>query len=535
MLGLAISCGSKLATIHLSGCFRIETADGHHVPMVSAKGQGLIALLAVSPYGERSRQWLQAKLWSDRSPEQASGSLRQELAQIRNLLEKAGIGLTADRHRVALDLQTVKILRGGPGEFLEGLDVRDSEFDLWLVAERMRDEGDDRAPGAAPHRTIPPQPWTIWIALSQASQGLSGWIERLFSDTVARTLRELFQVPVQIGSPDNSSGQVSVIEVQCFDAAPGAIDLRVTLSHPTPRHQIWSGHLVFDPDQGRAIHRTDTLGLINELIGGFDDVLRLQGTGEPSDDPDRLCRAGIAAMFTMQRHKLIEADALFARAFDLAPRGTYLAWRAQLKTIQKVERHSDDIAALKEEGRFLAARALELEPNNSVVLAALSNTHGQLLAEHDRSRFLAERSVLLNPANPMAWWALSSSNVYTRHLDNAYQCAATGRKLSLLSPHRFWWDNQLFASSLVLGRLDEALHFCKLAHAENPSFRPPLRYLIGLHAHQGRLDDAMDAADRLKAIEPDFEIARLTQDGDYPASLLHRAPGLDVRTINALI
>ena len=84
------------------------------MPGVSAKGQGLIALLATSPKGERTRQWLQAKLWSDRGPEQASGSLRQELAQIRNLLEKAGIGLTADRHRVALDLQTVKILRGGP-------------------------------------------------------------------------------------------------------------------------------------------------------------------------------------------------------------------------------------------------------------------------------------------------------------------------------------------------------------------------------------------------------------------------------------
>ena len=528
--------GSNPATIILNGCFRIETADGKAVPVKSAKGQGLLALLATNPRGERSRQWLQSRLWSDRAPDQASGSLRQELAQIRKVLDPAGIRLMADRHRVWLDLRTVTILGGGGEDFLEGIDVRDSEFDLWLLAQRMRQMPDPGHPAPSVPTPAPQAPdgWTIAITPPEGSAGVIRWAEHLFADAVARTLREIFSAPVLIGPAPETGGRLSVIEVQCFAPAPGRMELRLTLNHPAPRRQIWSGHRIVPLDGAPITQRAETLGLVSDLIDVLDDILAPR-CGAVSDDPDQLCRAAIRAMFSMQRQRLLQADAMLARAFDLAPRGIYLAWRAQIKAIQKVERHCADVQGLRDQARQLVAQALELEPNNSMVLAALANTHGQLLAEHDRSRVLAERSVLLNPANPMAWWALSSANVYTGHAERAYDCAMTGRRLSALSPHRFWWNNQQFGASLALGRLEEALHFCKLAHAENPGFRPPLRYLIGLYAHAGEFDKALEASRRLKEIEPDFEILRLVRDRDYPASLLHRAPGLDIDQVRALI
>lgn len=522
--------GSKPATINLNGCFRIETADGREVPVKSAKGQGLLALLATNPKGERSRQWLQAKLWSDRSPDQASGSLRQELAQLHKVLDPAGIGLAADRQRVWLDLRTVAVLSGRGDEFLEGLDVRDSEFDLWLVTQRMHQVDTPRATPAP----VVPDAWTIAITPSDSASGQSRWVERLFADALVRTLREMFSASVIVGPVPKADGRLSVVEVQCFAPLPDTVELRVSLNHPTAGRQVWSGHRVLALDGTPVADRVETLSLVSDLIDALDDVLAPRSDTMP-DDPDQLCRAAVRAMFSMQRHKLIEADSMLARAFDLAPRGTYLAWRAQIKAIQKVEKHASDHQALREEARQLIAQAIELEPNNSVVLAALANTHGQLLAEDARSLVLAERSVRLNPANPMAWWALSSASVYTSRPERAYDCAVRGRRLSALSPHRFWWNNQQFGASLVLGRLEEALHFCELAHAENPGFRPPLRYLIGLYAHNKRFGEAMDASLRLKDIEPDFEVVQLLKDKSYPASLLHRAPGLDIDQVRAVM
>lgn len=530
-----MSDGSKPATINLNGCFRIEDADGNNVPLKSAKGQGLLALLATNPKGERSRQWLQAKLWSDRSADQASGSLRQELAQLHKVLEPTGIVLMADRHRVWLDLRTVTVLMGGDGEFLEGIDVRDSEFDLWLVAQRTR-EAD--APHVAPaiRNTAPSHSysWTIAIVWPGSSSGLSHWMERLFADALAQTLRETFSAPVLLGSAPVVGGPLSVIEVEGFVSAPDILYFRVSLNHPTPQRQVWSGHCNLRLNGISIPNQADMVSLVSELIDALDDIVVPRCSTVP-DDPDQLCRAAIRSIFSMESIKLVQADAMLAKAFVLAPRGAYLAWRAQIKAIQKVEKHCSDYQSLRDEARQLIAQALELEPNNSMVLALLANTCGQLLTEDGRSQVLAERSVLLNSANPMAWWALSSANVYTNRSKQAYDCAVVGQRLSTLSPYRFWWDNQRFGASLVLGRVEEALRFCELAHAENPHFRPPLRYLIGLYANQKRFDEAMHASLRLKEIEPDFEIVQLVKDRSYPASLLHRTPGLDIDQVQMLL
>lgn len=534
--------GPKPGLIKLNGCFRIETADGKAVALRSSKGQALVALLATSRNGERSRSWLQAKLWSDRSPDQASGSLRQEVAQVRKILATAGIGLVSDRHRIALDLDSVAIQSDGPNEFLEGLDVRDSEFDLWLVTERMRRDTDNQhAPDGQRSRDPvgpvpePPQDWTISITSPVGSTGIVRWFEGLVSDVVARMLREIFCATITLGPVAQTKCRLSVIEVQCFAPTPDSVELRMTLNHPTPQRQIWSGHHAFVLQGARITEQVEDLDLFDALINAFDDMLAPRQGGRPQDDPDQLCRLAVRNMFSMQKQKLVEADEMLKRAFDLNPRGIYLAWRAQIKTIQKVERHGDDPAALKEEGWQLGARALELEPNNSMVLSALSNTFGQLLSEHGKSRLLAERSVRLNPANPMAWWALSSSSVYTGQPAKAYDCAARGQRLSVMSPYRFWWYNQRFGASLVLGRIEEAMHFCEAAHLENPVFRPPLRYLIGMYAHQERFDEAVAVVDRLKRMEPEFEVGQLIGDGDYPASLLRRAPGLAIDKVGAML
>ena len=126
--------------IVLSGRFAVVSPGAGNLTPVGAKSQALLAMLASSPDRTRTRRWLAEKLWSDRGPDQASGSLRQALTDIRATLGVHSGLLGADRQKVWLDETrvAVQMTEAPHPEFLEGIDVRDPEFGVWLRMERLR-------------------------------------------------------------------------------------------------------------------------------------------------------------------------------------------------------------------------------------------------------------------------------------------------------------------------------------------------------------------------------------------------------------
>ena len=135
------------------GGFELHGADGSDLSPPGKKLRALIALLALAPPAGWPRQRLAALLWGDRDEEQARGSLRQALAELRRILGESV--LLADREMVAFD---PAILRSDAVEFarlaaagelaeaaalyrhdlLDGVALPDSAFDDWLVVERTR-------------------------------------------------------------------------------------------------------------------------------------------------------------------------------------------------------------------------------------------------------------------------------------------------------------------------------------------------------------------------------------------------------------
>lgn len=139
----------------LLGAFRLMAPNGERIEVASKKGVALIATLAMSPEGERTRGWLQDKLWGTREQAQAQSSLRRELSNLRKALNLSGVHLLICEHdRVKLDLKYIrvdarKLATGNPltsgspgfdlGEFLEGFDVAGEEgFEEWLREQRNR-------------------------------------------------------------------------------------------------------------------------------------------------------------------------------------------------------------------------------------------------------------------------------------------------------------------------------------------------------------------------------------------------------------
>lgn len=180
---------SGIYSVRLLGTFRLEGMDGARVEVASRKTMGLIALLATGRDGERTRQFLQEKLWGSREATQAQTSLRRELSNLRKLLsDQPAPLLFAEGGRVQLNLPVIRFDIPVPGaanendppkprgsaEFLEGLDLPGEEgFEDWLREQRAIIHSDAAMREAPPPPPFPPLPSHV-LDLSQPAPGFQG-------------------------------------------------------------------------------------------------------------------------------------------------------------------------------------------------------------------------------------------------------------------------------------------------------------------------------------------------------------------------
>jgi len=136
------------AKMHLLGPFSLFRDDNCRVEIPSKKGIALLAMLAMSPTGARSRLWLRSMLWGTRESAQAQASLRKELSTLSKLLTDAGLNgllicgsqrIELNRSALWIDAAQINIdeLHTTNDVFLEGIDLPGcEEFEDWLREER---------------------------------------------------------------------------------------------------------------------------------------------------------------------------------------------------------------------------------------------------------------------------------------------------------------------------------------------------------------------------------------------------------------
>ncbi|WP_375427401.1 BTAD domain-containing putative transcriptional regulator [uncultured Sphingomonas sp.] len=130
-------------------------SDDHDVCPRGRKARGVLAYLAVAPTRSATRERLADLLWTDRGADQARGSLRQALAEVRRcapdhpFLDIGRERVDLDRDAVTTDIDAVldaavdrsaselaRIMGDVRGGFGDGLDGLASGFDEWLATER---------------------------------------------------------------------------------------------------------------------------------------------------------------------------------------------------------------------------------------------------------------------------------------------------------------------------------------------------------------------------------------------------------------
>jgi len=336
----------------------------------------------------------------------------------------------------------------------------------------------------------------------------------IFLDRIARSIQDVSPIEIHrdANGPPSSTLDVAQGITHCGDTMIMRTAVLVTKSGDVRWTSEWAGTNT-DPMQD------DLLREGYQAQQAVLDALTELGTS------DQGAMIGLQAMqnaFSLDRDRARLADLAFQRAYQIAPHPAFLAWRAFLLTNQVIERQVEDAAGAAEEAVSLVWQAVRDAPDNSAVLAIASHVLRVMDEKPDLAAEFGHDALRLNPTTPLAWSSTANALITLGLAAKAESMAQRALSISRNSPFRFWWEMNACVAAVICGNAARGLYHAELAHRLNPSFRPPLRYLTALHLAENNIAPALEAARKLQALEPDFEV-RLFHEPDYPAGTLRQS------------
>lgn len=522
--------------IHICGQFRVTDPTGTDVTPKGAKSCAILALIATQDQFSRPRAWLQSILWPRSTAKAGMNSLRAELSKLDSHFAFAPGFFTRDRMTASLNPSQVKVICD-PNDtqgFLASISVKESPFIEWRDGEQ-------------PKWLRPAITGMVMADISGFQQNLlclfgSGTqdvslraAELSFMELAAVTLRDYCDVAILPKRPDGPVFGRYRVDVMATRGPDQTHILNMVLEDCLTSIAKWNASRRVPAGANPQQPDLGILALINQLAGQVCFAF-----SNPHNMPDELASAaGLASsaihhIFSIESDGLAKADALLEQAYDMNPKGVYQAWRAQLLTIQHVERFVDDPEMVRDVGESLCADALKHEPDNSNVLAAIANFKTIIDRNVIAGIEMSRKAVRANPANPLAWWSFSNATQYTDDRDMTYLAAKRAHELSGGTKVEFWSGFQRSLSAALIGREQEAIHLGEVSSVLAPAFKPSLRYLIPLYVRNGFMDDAQRTIKRLKRKESDFSVDRMINDPSYPISVMRNNNMVDTAHLKDL-
>ncbi len=521
----------------LLGPFRLESPDGSRIEIRSKRGQALLAMLAAAENGERSRSWLQEKLWGSRAPEQANASLRRELSNLRKLTNAEYDLLESDNGRAWLDLDLMDVdIRTQNGhsldEFLEGLDIPGEEaFEDWLRAERAairgRMEAGRSESGDAPY---PPPASQIDIRefsekpaiavlpfqthgedplLEQIAHGLSEdlinhlsrlrWLPVIArSSSFADDLRHVDadEAGKQLGAQYIVEGTLRKTGEQAT-LMPMLIDMRSGQS-------IWSEKIDLPAvDEADALERLTTE--ITTALGTQVDIReqsRAQRSAQ-SGSINQLIWRGRWHLNRLTKEDFVQAEAYFEEALRLEPNSPEALIQMTWVRLWNLWFARGSEAKIREV-RKMAQKAIiaDYDDARGHMLAGIAETW---LKQPLRSRALLERAIELNPSLVLAHAHYGATFFFAGEPEKAIGPIDIAIRLSPNDQQLFYILGERAMANLMLENYGEAI-----ADADQSILRRPgywYAHMVKANALVGaeRMEDAKTAMQELMASTPDFE------------------------------
>ena len=524
-------------SLNLMGSFRLIGPDGERIDVASRKGMAMIAMLALADDGERTRGWLQEKLWGQRDRPQAQGSLRRELTLLRehlNITERPA--LICERQWVRLDLTQFDIdalTRRGAGEFLEGFDLAGEEgFEDWLREQRSRlaargdagAAGEDRQPPGETGQAVETpvgfvdRPALAILPLANLTGDATNdyLCEGLSEDLIDR-LSRLRWLPVIARNSsfafvsDKLDPRIIGQKLRAKYVLEGRIkgvgdgySVSVSLSDAVTGYSMWSHRVPLPPDRSQ-----DALDpIVGELVGVLDaqidyaEQLRARGNRQNRPEFNDLIWRGRWHLNRLTRVDSEIARQLFDKALELEPDSPEALIQATFRMGWSAWANRADVPQITEM-RHMAHRAIVADPDDGRghMLAGIAE---MWLHQPVRARALLERAIALNPSLCQAHAQLGC---YYNMVGDPAAAIVPLRRAQRLSPndvHVFFIINELAVSYWMLGQWAESIEQADESLMRRPAYWYALVIKINALVGSGDMTAARRAYEELMTVKPDF-------------------------------
>lgn len=526
--------------LSLSGGFRLFGPDGARLKITSKKGMALLAMLATAPGAERSRNWLQARLWGSRERAQAQQSLRRELAAIRAQLppEYADL-ICADHVVIRLDLERIAVEPAAPGGaslFLEGIDITgEAGFASWLRDERRSrsssEAGPDR-PTALPESVVnlrQPAPGfggrpalaILPFVNATGETGFDAWIQAFAEDLSDRVAR-LRWLPViasatmaSIAKPDLDATQVRervgadyILSGQ-LRLAPTGSSLRVRLTDGTNNQLIWSERFDVEGPLSAALFDDLFDQLVASLASRIDDNQQAKLVGRRVEDltvDERVVRARWH-MRRLNRDDAAIAKKLLTEAAELRPDAPDVLIELASVLARETWSTRGSVAAI-EAFRTIAIRARDTDPFEARACLILGMAE-MWLHRHDSAGDLFSEAIRLNPSLAAAYGQLGSNHSLSGNPEQAFEPLRTALRLSPFETEAFHQLGELALAHFMLGDMAKAFEHANFAIARRPAYAYAHVIKIAALVELGGIQEAAATRARLIALKPTFAMSNL--------------------------
>ena len=243
----------------------------------------------------------------------------------------------------------------------------------------------------------------------------------------------------------------------------------------------------------------------SSVAGVIEPALQAAETARSADRPtndltayDLYLRA--YAMVLSSARQIPEALCLMEQAIERDPRyGPALAWAAHCCNRLLLDGRSEDPAADRLKGADFARRALEVAGDDPSILANAALALAYFGEDIGAMMALVDRALALNPSFARGWYVSGLLRMWAGQPDIAIEHIEASLRLSPRA--RVGWSlAQIGFAHFFARRFDEALAKLVLAIQEAPSNPHPYRFLAACYAHMGRLDEAREVVERLRAL-----------------------------------
>lgn len=238
---------------------------------------------------------------------------------------------------------------------------------------------------------------------------------------------------------------------------------------------------------------------------------------KPTDNLDAydwLLRA-LSLFYTLKDEDLVNAGSYLDNAIKLdcnyAQAWAYKAWWYGLLIGQD---RSRDVVGDRALASAVAERALELDPQDPMVVAISAYSNAFLRRQPEAGAEQFEQALQLNENSAFAWGTSAIPYCYLGEAEKALENLRNAWRLSPFDPLNFMFLSLAGFAALLAGRYEESVIFSQRSLRANTRYTASMRNLAAGAALAGRRDEAVMAAQGLLAALPDFGINKF-MDG-YP-------------------